>query len=315
MSKGYWIIAVALGLGIYANHLTAQSTAENQPRQEESTTDANQEREEQGGETEDLTAALEGIEAAIRDLIAEEDKIAAEAQQNREQRDLEAQEDMAIWAERMFYATAATVALTLVALYAIIRTLHHTRRAADYTEGMLVEAKATTVAAVTNVEIAQTTSTNQLRPWLAFRGFNNMHLQDTQNNGSQEPIGIGFQPILENFGQSPAIIESNYTNFRLVKPSEPTPSFIADLQIDRGVFGPHVNVNLPTQSIFGDEYEKVMSGELHFVLYSKVVYSGPLSAGINSETESTVRISRNGTSEDGYPNFNKRPDGPQNTLT
>ncbi|MEP2890460.1 hypothetical protein [Tateyamaria sp.] len=41
---------------------------------------------------------------------------------------------MAKWAELMFYA--ATVALTLAALFAIVRTLHHTRRAADSSERM-----------------------------------------------------------------------------------------------------------------------------------------------------------------------------------
>ncbi len=55
---------------------------------------------------------------------------------------------MAQWAEWMFYAAAATVALTLAALFAIIRTLVHTRRAADYTRDMLVEAEKSTAAAI-----------------------------------------------------------------------------------------------------------------------------------------------------------------------
>lgn len=142
MFRSYWVITVALGLVILATESRSQTAAEDQPRQEESTSDTQSDSKQQNPKPVDLTPVLENIEAAIRDLIAEEDKIAAEAQQNRESRDLEAQEGMAKWAEWMFYATTATVVLTLAALMAIIRTLHHTRRAADSAEIVARDTKA-----------------------------------------------------------------------------------------------------------------------------------------------------------------------------
>lgn len=136
-----WIIAATLGLAVLTTEAWSQSAAENEPRQEEGTSNADTDSGQQNDQTIYLAPALKGIEAAIRDLITEEDKIATEAKESRENRDLEAQEGMAKWAEWMFYATIATVVLTLIALFAIVRTLHHTRRAADSAELMARETR------------------------------------------------------------------------------------------------------------------------------------------------------------------------------
>jgi hypothetical protein len=195
MFKSYWIIAATLGIAALATESWGQSAAEDQPRQEESATNANNDSNAQNGQPVNITTSLKNIEAAIRDLIAEEDQIAANAQQNREKRDLEAQEGMARWAEWMFYATAATVALTLAALFAIIRTLHHTRRAADYTKDMLVEANRSAAAAEDAVAATRDVGEKQVRAYLHVKSVAFVISGD----------GFGAKLLLANAGQSPAI--------------------------------------------------------------------------------------------------------------
>lgn len=127
MLKSYWIVTVAFGLTVLTAEVRGQAATEDEPRQEESAADTNENRPDQNSQTVDLAPALKGIETAIRNLVAEEDKIQAQRREDAEGRDLEAQEGMALWAEWMFYTSTATVVLTLAALFAIVRTLHHTR--------------------------------------------------------------------------------------------------------------------------------------------------------------------------------------------
>ena len=107
-----------------------------------------------------------------------------------------AQEGMAWWAELMFYATAATVLLTFAALGAIIRTLHHTKRAADYTEHMLAEAKATTNEARTANEIMRA----EQRPWIVI-GLE--YLGNTGVTDRQASAKLRFKAT--NVGKTPAL--------------------------------------------------------------------------------------------------------------
>jgi hypothetical protein len=97
----------------------------------------------------DLLPGIQGIEAAIRDLIAEDDEIARQRQENREVRDLEAQEDMALWAMWMFFATLATVIVTVIGVCLIFRTLKYTKEAAIYAK-IAAEAAKETVAEARN---------------------------------------------------------------------------------------------------------------------------------------------------------------------
>jgi len=199
MLKRYGMSVFALGLSLLSSSAWPQITTEDQPRPEESATDPNEDSQRQDRQPIDLLPALEGIESAIRDLIAEKDQIEAEAQQGRENRDLEAQESMAQWAESMFYATAATVALTLAALFAIVRTLHHTRRAADYTGDMLTEAQATTKAAQASIELTRDMAEIELRAHLVPFGVR--VLTEFTN---EKISGYLFQVIVKNTGQTPA---------------------------------------------------------------------------------------------------------------
>lgn len=151
---------------------------------------------EQSFEAVDPSPALQGIEAAIRELAAEEDEREQRAQERREQRDLAAQEAMAFWAEWMTYATGATVFLTLIGLAALIRTLHHTKRAADYTGTMLDEAKRATEAAQATVDITKRIGEAQTRAYLSIERVTLFF---------PDPDNMTLDVVVKNTGQSPAV--------------------------------------------------------------------------------------------------------------
>lgn len=106
---------------------------------------------------------------------------------------------MALWAEWMTYATGATVVLTFIGLVALIRTLHHTKRAADYTGRMLREAKKATEAAQDAVVVTREIGEAQARAYLSIeRAAAYMDL------GISDGPGISAEVTVRNYGQSPA---------------------------------------------------------------------------------------------------------------
>lgn len=163
-----------------------------------------------------LVPVLQGVERAIRDLVATEDKEESKRKENREIRDLDAQEGMVLWAEKMFWATLATVLLTFAALIAILRTLHHTRRAADYAEKMAIEARKATDAAIAGVQAGQKAAeaageTNRItietaaidrRPWIKI----DAQIERATYIG-HEPgkFHSGIKITLSNIGKTPAV--------------------------------------------------------------------------------------------------------------
>lgn len=169
-----WLLIVVLGLSIMPDLGHTQegldAVLEDEPvtaqRQEESTTASDDNSTQHQPPAIDPTPALESIEAAIRDLIAEEDKIERERHQDRERRDLDAQVGMALWAKRMFFATLATVVLTFIALFAIIKTPKHTRRAADSAMIMAVETGRATKAARAAVAVTREIGEIQTRAYV-----------------------------------------------------------------------------------------------------------------------------------------------------
>lgn len=197
MSYRAWIIAFALGLTVSPSNALSQSASENELRQEKRAPDSETESGSKQVQPVDTTPALDRIEGAIRDLKAEEDTVAAKAEQDRDQRDLHAQEGMALWAEYMFYATAATVLLTFAALIAIIRTLHHTRRAADYTGDMLIEAANATKAAEDGVATTRDIGEKQVRAYL--------HVSSVEFTLGRNQGEVGVSLTIANAGQSPAV--------------------------------------------------------------------------------------------------------------
>ena len=122
---------------------------------------------------EKLSPSLDKIEAAIRDLIAQERAAQGQGPKDEEIRDLKAQEGMALWAKAMFWATVAAVILTFAGIVLIWRTLIHTRHAAEAARDMVTEGVKTTSAAIeaTNAaieanRIAREMSERQLRAYI-----------------------------------------------------------------------------------------------------------------------------------------------------
>jgi hypothetical protein len=212
MSFRNWVYVFAItGLTLsLSGQAWSQSAIEGEPRQEESTADVQQDSQEKQKLTGDLIPALNDIESAIRDLIAEEDKIASEAQRSREKRGLYAQEAMAEWAKWMFFATLATVLLTFVALVYIRRTLLETKdavRAADET-------------VVATREIGQA----QVRAYLSFEideaEFRAPALAPDDISDPLPNITASLHGSITNSGQSPASEVSIIFDIGVIIPGE-----------------------------------------------------------------------------------------------
>jgi hypothetical protein len=197
------LVAVFMALAIY---VASAEPFENSPAPASESQPVPQPRKEQGATARDddggtepqspdsIFFVLQSIETAIRDLIAEEDKIQREGEIKREIDDLRAQQEMAVWAARMTWATVGSLVLTAIALWAIVRTLHHTRRAADYANDMVDEAKRATEAA--NRTVAETTRIGeaQVRAYLTCIG----------GTFSANANYLAVQFKIRNTGQSPA---------------------------------------------------------------------------------------------------------------
>ncbi|MEX0693564.1 MAG: hypothetical protein WD075_03875 [Rhodospirillales bacterium] len=177
MSYRHWLPVVAFGgfLTISSWAVLAQeqvppvTKSQSVPEsREKPTTAGNGKRETESESPENVTPALNKIESAIRDLVEQERTGRGQRPSDEEIRDLIAQEGMALWAERMFWATLAAVILTLVGVFLICRTLSETRRAANYTKGMLREARKTTKAAEETIAVTREIGQKQIRAYITI---------------------------------------------------------------------------------------------------------------------------------------------------
>lgn len=233
MPSRAWLTATAFGIALSFQALAQEAIPSpsegepvSEPRQEESAPAGEQRSAQEEQTALDVVPALDRIETAIRELIAEEDQIQRREQEARENRDLAAQEEMAKWAMWMFWATFATVLLTFAALAAIIRTLHHTRRAADYAKDMVAEAKETTKAARDSVGEARkgaeaASAANILaarqfelgyKPWISvsIKGpfiKGDVDLGRFKDDEVYREVGLYADIFVHNIGEMPATIE------------------------------------------------------------------------------------------------------------
>jgi hypothetical protein len=94
-----------------------------------------------------LISAINAIEGAIRDLVFDENPEARKRQERRDEADLRAQQDMALWALRMFWAAIGSLGLTFVGIVLIGITLFYTKEAAQAAKASVDEATKGTAAA------------------------------------------------------------------------------------------------------------------------------------------------------------------------
>lgn len=99
----------------------------------------------------------------------------------------------------MFYAAAATVVLTFAALVAIVRTLHHTKRAADSTKEMVIHAALATKAAEESVRITEYALIGIERPLVVAEIIEGRHISPA---GHTLPVRFRYT----NYGRTPAIL-------------------------------------------------------------------------------------------------------------
>lgn len=197
-----WLYAIALGVALPAYPSWPQNV-ENPSEPEIGAAESDAEAESSEQSSIDITPALNGIEAAIRELIADEDKAEKERREDQQSRDLQAQEDMAVWAGKMFWATVATAALTLFGLILIGKTLRYTRIAADHTEEMLAEAKETTNAANLAAKAAEVANTHAAKfAEMDTRAY--LTASDVSLIASDNENGIFVEVTIRNVGKSPA---------------------------------------------------------------------------------------------------------------
>ena len=282
MLKSYWIVAVAFGLTVLTTEVWGQSATEDQPRQEESTADTQEGREANYPNPIDFSPALEGIEAAIRDLIAEEDKVEASRKQDAESRDLNAQEAMAKWAFLMTIATIGGVIATFVGLVLIGKTLHHTRRAADYTRDMLKEADRSAAAAEGAVAATRDIGEKQVRAYLHVKDFSfcigkkdgEIGATVSVANAGQSPaIGVKAVIAFQSHRQEPVILDVPFPNIaansektRTQKPSTQKGSGIGIKGAERIT----AYVTITAKDVFGQDIDAVSMRTMHISGGAKV---------------------------------------------
>lgn len=199
-----WVFIVALGF-LSVGELRAQQigppATESQPVTEVDSQEAQQDGSQTATQelqpTEETTLAIQGVEAAIRDLVAEQRSTNTQESEERAARDLQAQVDMAWWAAVMSYIAGLSVLVTFAGVLLIKWTLDATREAGGYAEGMLQEAKRATSAAQDTVTETRRIGEAQVRAYLSVN-----HEVKFSNIEANKRHIMGM--TISNTGQTPA---------------------------------------------------------------------------------------------------------------
>jgi len=151
-----------------------------------------------------LEAIQHSIERVAGAIEAQKDEADANTKDEREKSDLEAQWQMARWAENAVHVAIGALALTIIGVFLIWRTLVHTRRAADSARDMVIEGENATKAAQEaareakrQADLAEKTFQTIQRPYVYVYGVTEMAPFDA---GKRLPY------VVANHGQTPAII-------------------------------------------------------------------------------------------------------------
>jgi hypothetical protein len=148
----------------------------------------------------------ERIGRAIESLKDDSD---AKAKEDRERRDVIAQETMAFWAAALFWATSVTIILTIVGLLLIFKTMGYSRDAARAAANMVTEGENATKAALLaaqaagrQAELFEQSFKRSERPYIFFL----VHETHGLRNAREDRPFLSYQ--LVNRGKLPAIIRS-----------------------------------------------------------------------------------------------------------
>jgi len=235
MHGRYWVHVIAAGLlAVSGWSLPAQEIR--QPvLKDQPVPEAGQQQRAQNGQQDaaakeqdaaGLLSAIKGIEAALREHIAKEDKAESERKEQREIKDLKAQEDMARWAERMFWATIGSLILTAVGVGLILWNLFYARDMARTSNAMAGHAELSTIAAMDAaqasadaVAVARQTLVAQQRPWIA------VSLPELRIRQIATQTLLEYRLEYSNFGNSPALVTSDRVGASQKTQFNPTEEF------------------------------------------------------------------------------------------
>lgn len=203
MPKAYRLALIALGVVIVAFQAHSQEEIEGivlggeqivQERQSEHSPTDYEAAFPQHESVKSLVPAIQGVEAAIRDLISTLTPDVTQIQ--REEKDVEAQTQMAFWAKAMFWAAFFSVVLTALGIILIWRTLIYTREAAKSAAAAVDQANAATVAAKDGVSVTQRIGEAQVRAYFGI---------EVLSGDVVEGRPLVFTIKITNHGQSPAM--------------------------------------------------------------------------------------------------------------
>lgn len=264
------LIAIALGLTLFTPAALAQepipSTLEGDPipgggqqsgtaKGQEATTD------QLDGATE-IYPAINGVESSVRNIVSSGDSEKDKRQEQREVADLQAQEDMALWAERMFWASVSSIILTLLGLILIWRTMIYTKRAAEYAGEAVREARSAAEAAENSVRLMRKTSYLELRAYLSVEPDGIYQLI-----GNHDSIG---RVCIRNVGRLPAKnvavrVHMTHHDGRDISPSDRASKDDIKRTIHPGAFMHQgSDIYLPAKSICEPGYHVFVWGDVRY---------------------------------------------------
>lgn len=234
----------------------------------------------------------------------------------RAEQDLDAQREMANWAEGILWATlilgSASLVITSIGVVYVALTLRETR---NTTKAAVDGAKAAHNAAIATREVGEA----QVRPWLL-----NVTIQTTMAGpsiiaGVERAIVMMLTPVWQNYGQSPATEVSVFADSILVESGN---SFDDHPMTHRK----GVHIVPPSEPIFGDPWplhsdmlDRFIAREIDVIFFCRADYSDTFGHGNRYHTECMYRCSYNGEVIDNngkrHPNITVAPEGQQNKAT
>ncbi|MEX1107274.1 MAG: hypothetical protein WEC00_00035 [Dongiaceae bacterium] len=124
-------------------------------------------------------------------------------EEERAEADLEAQQEMALWAQLVFWATTGSVVVAAVAVGLVFFTLHETRKAGKAAADILEQTRRQADSAVDAAKAALEANAiliAEKRPWLHLDREIECEFLETENS-----VAVNCWYRLKNFGLSPAI--------------------------------------------------------------------------------------------------------------
>ena len=210
------------------------------------------------GVTESLPDAA-GVPDPIERAIANPQSYGGE---DKEERDLAAQESMAVWAFWMASAAFGTMFVTIFGTILIWKQVSLTRKAVedtgDATDAMIHQSELAGEANRLNKEAlahAKAAALDGSRPWIMYDGFDTLNARNSMLDGVRYDKLIGFQPAFKNFSSTPAIKCRMFTQHRVMNWDSPPPEFpdLIDQALKHQIFAPGRREHVPPRFVVGQE--------------------------------------------------------------